>query len=47
MSEIVDIQLKRLNRLLEDRKIVGSASTPRRGNGWPKRDTIRPMAHVR
>ena len=46
MGAIVDIQLGRLHRLLEDRKIELS-STPRRANGSPTRATIRPMARGR
>ena len=47
MGAIVDIQFKRLAKLLEDRKITLSSSTPRAGNGWPTRATIRPMARGR
>jgi len=45
MSEIVDIQLKRLNRLLEDRKI-GLSLDPKARQWLAERDTIRPMARV-
>ncbi len=47
MSEIVDIQLKRPEPAAGGPQDRRSASTPRRGNGWPTRATIRPMARVR
>ena len=46
MTKIVDIQMERLAKLLEDRKI-SSSSSRRRASGSPTRAGIRPMARVR
>ena len=46
MAAIVDIQLERLAKLLEDRKIT-SISRRRPAPGSPTRAMIRPMAHGR
>ena len=47
MGAIVDIQFRRLQRLLDDRKIKLWRSTPRVASGWPTRATTRPMARGR
>ena len=47
MGEIVDIQLKRLNRLLEDRKIGAQPRRQGAAMAGRQRATIRPMARVR
>ena len=46
MGRIVDIQIARLQKLLEERKI-SSCSIRRRATGSPTRATTRPMARVR
>ena len=46
MGRIVDIQMARLQKLLDERKIT-IALDPARANGSPTRATIRPMARVR
>jgi ATP-dependent Clp protease ATP-binding subunit ClpB len=46
MSKIVDIQMARLAKLLEDRKITITLE-PRRANGSPTRAGTRPMARAR
>ena len=46
MARIVDIQMKRLEKLLDDRKIA-SISIRRRANGSPRRAMTRPMARAR
>ncbi len=46
MGGIVEIQLKRLAKLLEDRKITLDL-TPRRGPSSPTRAMTRPMAPAR
>ena len=47
MGAIVDIQFKRLAKLLEDRKITLDARRQGRGTGSPTRATTRPMARGR
>ena len=47
MGRIVDIQMERLAKLLEERKITIDARAPRRASGWPTRATTRPTARVR
>ena len=47
MGRIVEIQLKRLEKLLADRKITLDARPRRRSTGWPTRATTRPMARGR
>jgi ATP-dependent Clp protease ATP-binding subunit ClpB len=46
MGAIVDIQLKRLVKLLADRKIVLELDDEA-ATGWPTRATTRPMARGR
>ena len=47
MESIVDIQLERLKKLLEERKIARRARRVGARNGWPKRATIRSTARDR
>ena len=47
MGAIVDIQLGRLQKLLDDRKITLDARRRRPATGWPTRATTPPTARVR
>ena len=47
MARIVDIQIERLDKLLEERKIVDRARRRRRASGSPTRATTRPTGRGR